>query len=159
MAVSSQAFESVVSNIGVATSPSSIAAESILGNVGVASVPSAGAFEAMVGQILDGGAAPMIFALVPSAARGGDGISVIGSGFGATQLERAGVVETFNGLTWEAMSVNSWARIPASADASTANRVIDPAGGVFDPEHEQIDVSVPSWAVPPSVQIRVRTTA
>lgn len=135
------------------------ASEYLFTNVGAALALSLAAAESITGEVLDGGAAPMIFAVVPAAARGGDGITVMGSGFGATQLERAGIVETFNGSSWESMPVNSWSRIAASADADTTDRVIDPAGGVFDPEHEQIEVSVPAWAAPPNLQIRVRTTA
>ena len=153
------AAEYLTANVGLEVALATVGTETVTANVGLQVGLTTEATESLTGELLDGGAAPVIYGLVPSAARGGDGISVIGSGFGATQLERAGVVETFNGLTWEGMSVNSWARIAPSADADTVDHAIDPASGVFDPEHEQIDVSVPAWATPPSLQIRVRTTA
>lgn len=132
--------------------------EYVLGNVGVDAPMSGSVPETIVGEVLTGGAPPLIFGLIPDASRSGEGCSIVGSGFGASQVERSGVAEAFDGVDWQPLAVNGWSRTNASADAETTDRVIDPTFADIDPEHEVIDVVVPAWAEPPTMQIRVRTT-
>lgn len=158
MAVSASGFEYIVANVGVAAPVSAYVPESILGNVGVELTEKSDVPEYVIGNVDTSVPTPLIFGLTPSAARSGDGVTVIGSGFGATAGELAGVIEVDHDGAWEALSVVTWTRHSATADAGTVDREISIAG-VVDPQHEEVLVTIPVWATPPGLDLRVRTNA
>jgi hypothetical protein len=102
---------------------------------------------------------PMIWFLLPSYGREGDGIAIYGFGFGDLQSTYTGVVEVdWGGVTgWQSVPIVSWQTFPADAPAYTAARVIDEVAGIVDPQHTVIQILVPAGAIPPGYPVRVRT--
>jgi hypothetical protein len=95
--------------------------------------------------------------LRPTSGRALDAVEVVGFGFGDSAAMYTGTVEALQSGVWVTVSVVSWARLAATGNAYTGARQITPE--VIDPEHEVITITVPSWALPPDVQLRVRTNA
>lgn len=102
---------------------------------------------------------PVIWFLLPSFGREGDGIAIFGFGFGDLQSTYDGVVEVdWGGVTgWQSVPIVTWQTFPADASAYTADRVIDEIAGIVDPQHTVIQILVPSGAIPPGYPVRVRT--
>lgn len=153
------ATEHVFLNAGVFLSADQSATEHAYMNVGVFLLPTWTATEHVYKNVDTTTPSPYIYALRPTAGRVGDGVTLLGAGFGSSQAEYSGVVEGYNDASdeWTTLPVVSWVRVAASVDAATADRKIEPYTPDVDPEHDEIQVTVPSWAVPPAVPIRVRT--
>lgn len=102
---------------------------------------------------------PVIWFLLPSFGREGDGIAIYGFGFGDLQSTYTGVVEVdWGGVTgWQSVPIVSWQTFPADAPAYTAARIIDEVAGIVDPQHTVIQILVPTGAIPPGYPVRVRT--
>jgi len=103
--------------------------------------------------------APIIWFLRPAYGREGDGIDIVGFGFGDLQTTFDGVVEIdWGGSTgWQPVPVVSWQTFFPTADAYTGDREIDQVLGVLDPQHTVIQITVPTGAIPPGYPVRVRT--
>lgn len=102
---------------------------------------------------------PVIWFLKPASGRAGDGFQIFGFGVGDLQATYAGEIQLdYGGSTgWVTVPVVSWQTFPASPDAYTEDRVLDPALGIVDPQHSVIEVVVPDNALPPGYPVRVRT--
>lgn len=102
---------------------------------------------------------PVIWFLLPSYGREGDGIAIYGFGFGDLQSTFSGVVEINWGgvIGWQSVPIVSWQTFPADAPAYTSDRVIDEIAGIVDPQHTVIQIVVPTGAIPPGYPVRVRT--
>lgn len=85
---------------------------------------------------------PHIWFLRPTAGREGDGFSIYGHGFGATNA-------TYNGHAWlNTIQLNetAWQQIAAGTNAYNSLRNIDAVVGEPTMEHGRIDVTVPPGA-------------
>lgn len=102
---------------------------------------------------------PHIWWLYPAGGREGDGIKIVGYGFGHTQVEYDGVVEIDWGgtLGWQPIAHVSWQTIVAGSDAYTEDRRISEFLNLSDPEHQIVEIIVPPDAIPPGYPIRIRT--
>jgi len=102
---------------------------------------------------------PVIWFLMPSFGREGDGISIFGFGFGDLQSTYSGVVEVNWGgvIGWQSVPIVDWQTFPADPPAYTGARQIDEVLGVVDPQHTVIQIVVPAGALPPGYPVRVRT--
>ncbi len=132
------------------------AGESICENAGLPAPPRPAAEYFHYGDANTATPTPQVWFLQPDSARPLDAVNVIGHGFGAAQGTYSGVVQGYDGSTWQNLAVLSWnGAVAATADALTSNREI--IASDIDPEHGVIGVTVPSWAVPPNLQVRVQT--
>lgn len=168
----------ITMNIGVEHTPSESWAEYAYENVGIEHTPgdywAAYAYENVGAEVLivdnvpqyvyegDVNTAtpnPVIWFLLPSFGREGDGIAIYGFGFGDLQSTYSGVVEVdWGGVTgWQSVPIVSWQTFPADPPAYTADRVIDEVAGIVDPQHTVIQILVPVGAIPPGYPVRVRT--
>jgi hypothetical protein len=103
---------------------------------------------------------PHIWFVLPSHGRPGDGITIYGSGMGSVQATYNGSVEMLFGVSsWTAQGVTGWRLPAAGAHAYDSQRTIDPNAGVINVEHNELDIVIPSNAVPPGHQVRFRTDA
>lgn len=109
---------------------------------------------------------PHIWFVRPSSGREGDGFSIFGHGFGQTNAQYDGHAYLGAQSDWDGsepidaafqLGESFWGRIAASPNAYTSARTIDPITGTPDPEHERIDVTVPTGAE--SASVRVQTDA
>lgn len=128
-------------------------------NVGV---PAAGARSWAVYAMqntTEGTPNPRIWFIRPAYGRSGDGIEIVGWGFGDLQSTFSGVVEMDYGgeVGWVPVTVASWQTFPADPPAYTDDRVLDEQTSIIDPMHTVIGFVVPADAVPPGYPIRVRT--
>lgn len=102
---------------------------------------------------------PHIWFVFPTSGRGGDGIGIYGHGFGALQATYSGVIQVDLGDgTWITATVTNWQLVAASAHAYDALRTMDPSIPLCDPEHNLIEIVIPSTAVPPIMLVRGVTT-
>ena len=168
----------VTMNIGVEHTPEDTWAEYAYENVGVENTPSQSwaqyAYENVgvevtvvdnvpqyvyEGDVNTATPNPVIWFLLPSYGREGDGIAIYGFGFGDLQSTYSGVVEVdWGGVTgWQSVPVVSWQTFPADAPAYTGAREIDEVAGIVDPQHTVIQILVPAGAIPPGYPVRVRT--
>lgn len=168
----------VTMNIGVEHTPSQIWAQYAYENIGILWTPSqswaqyayenVGAEITVVdnvpqyvyeGNVNTATPNPVIWFLLPSFGREGDGISIFGFGFGDLQSTYSGVVEVdWGGVTgWQSVPIVDWQTFPADAPAYTGARVIDEVAGIVDPQHTVIQILVPTGAIPPGYPVRVRT--
>jgi hypothetical protein len=103
---------------------------------------------------------PHIWFVTPGHGRPGDGVTVYGSGMGANQATYNGSVEMLFGVSsWTAQGVTGWRFPAAGTHAYDSQRTIDPNAGVINVEHNELDIVIPSNAVPPGHQVRFRTDA
>lgn len=165
-------------NVGVQHTPSQSWAEYAYENIGVEHTPSqswaAYAYEnvgVMVtsvdhvpqyvyeGDVNTATPDPVIWFLLPSYGRGGDGVAIYGFGFGDLQSTYGGVVEINWGppLGWQSVPIVSWQTFPPTGDAYSGDRYIDEMIGGMDPQHTVIEIVVPPGAIPPGYPVRVRT--
>lgn len=102
---------------------------------------------------------PRIWFLRPAAARSGDGVEIVGWGFGDLQTTFNGVVEMDWGgeIGWQPVLITSWQTFPADPPAYTGDRELDEQTGKIDPMHTVIQFTVPSGSIPPGYPVRVRT--
>lgn len=101
---------------------------------------------------------PHLWFLRPPSGREGDGVEVVGWGFGDTAAQYAAGVEIeLEPGVWTAMDTVTFQTFPATADGYTANRVLNQATGEIDPQHTIIAVVIPPGAEPPGYPVRVRT--
>ncbi len=98
---------------------------------------------------------PKIWAIFPGAGRVGDGVTIWGIGFGATQATWLGSIEMFIDGEWTAVSVTAWVLTPASAHAYDDERKIVPSTPHIDPEHNEVEIVIPGLAIPPGHGVRV----
>ena len=168
----------ITMNIGVEHTPEDVLPHHVYENVGVLHTPSqswaAYSYENVgveitvvdnvpqyvyEGDVNTATPNPVIWFLLPSYGREGDGISIYGFGFGDLQSTYTGVVEVdWGGVTgWQSVPIVSWQTFPADAPAYTGSRVIDEVAGIVDPQHTVIQILVPTGAIPPGYPVRVRT--
>lgn len=136
------------------------AADYIFENVGPNFGLTPGAFDYIyLGDVSTNTPTPGIWFLDPDSGRAGDGIKIYGFGTGALQATYGGTVEAYfgAGVGWVSVPVLSWGIFPATANALTAARRIDPAAGVVDPQHSVIEIVVAPAALPPGYPLRIRT--
>jgi hypothetical protein len=101
---------------------------------------------------------PRIWGIFPTAGRSGDGFTIYGHGFGATAGTYSGIA-VMEMSPDQTLSVSSWTQVAAGADAYNGNRKLDLSQSpvVITMEHQKIDVTVPTGAVPPGYPVRVDT--
>ncbi|WP_353809066.1 hypothetical protein [Agromyces sp. SYSU T00194] len=100
---------------------------------------------------------PHIWFLRPTSGRSGDGIQIVGFGFGDLQTTYSGIVEYRPDLVWQALAVTSWQTFPPTANAYTDDRVLDAVLGIIDMQHTVIEFTVPATAESPGFPVRVIT--
>ena len=101
---------------------------------------------------------PHLWFLRPPSGREGDGVEVVGWGFGDTPEQySAGVEIELEPGVWTAMQTVTYQTFPATADGYNDNRVLNQATGEIDPQHTVIAVVVPPGTEPPGYPVRVRT--
>ena len=156
---SPDATEYVETNVGVLTHVDPDAVEYVFCNVGVLLHSSGDGVEYAYENVTTTTPTPAIWFLKPTSGRSGDGINVVGWGFGDLQTTYSGIVEVDfgDGLGWTAVPAVSWQTFPATADAYDDERELDPVFGEVDWQHTVIGILVPSGAVPPGYPVRVRT--
>lgn len=111
-----------------------------------------------LGDVNTGTPAPHIWFLRPTSGRAGDGIQIVGFGFGDLQ-------STFNGRVefqeddgeWVPLPINSWQTFPATPEAYGDDRELDQVLGVIDMQHTVISFTIPPGMVPPGHPLRVVT--
>lgn len=147
-------------NVGVEATPARSWPVYAYENVGVEQTPvdfvSQYVFE---GDVTTDTPTPVIWFLRPDYGREGDGIDIVGFGFGDLQSTYSGVVEIDWGgvIGWQSVPIVSWQTFPPTDDAYTGDREIDEILGTLDPQHTVIQITVPSGAIPPGYPVRVRT--
>lgn len=146
-------------NQGILDLPEPTAFAYVYGNAGLpATTSSAGIAYVYMGDVDDSTPTPHIWFLRPAAGRPGDGIRVIGFGFGDTPTQYNGVLEMLLNGEWVGVDVTAWQTYPASPDAYTDDRMIDVITGLtVDPQHTEIEFVIASYLIPPGVSVRVRT--
>ena len=102
---------------------------------------------------------PRIWFLMPGSGRAGDGIQIVGWGFGDLQSTYVGEVEVdYGGSTgWVSVPISSWQTFPADPPAYGPDRMLDPVTGQVDMQHTIITIVVPADAIPPGYPVRVKT--
>lgn len=159
-AVSPYAVQYNEENIGVILAPTRHAAQYNEENIGVAVARVAHALQYVEeGDVNTLTPTPAIWFLDPDFGRPGDGILIVGFGFGDTQAAFNGIVQLDYGPVtgWVAVSVTSWQTFPATANAYTAARLLDPSIPYVDMQHQSIGILIPFDALPPGYPVRVRT--
>lgn len=156
-------YEWVLSNVGVYL-PESLdhGYEWVLFNVGVEVTLDSRAYESvLLGDVSTNVPTPHIWFLRPTSGRAGDGLAIIGSGFGDTQVELTGSVEVSYdfGNNWTPVPVVTWQTFPADPNMYGPLRLIQEYPEVVDPQHQEIEVVVPSGATPPGMLVRIKTDA
>jgi hypothetical protein len=147
-------------NVGVEYTPSQVSPAYGYENVGVEVNPVDNVPQYVYeGDVNTATPNPVIWYLMPSFGREGDGVAIVGFGFGDLQTTYSGVVEVNwgGGIGWQTVPNTSWQTFPATGSAYTGSRVIDEVNGYVDPQHTVIEITVPSGAVPPGYPVRVRT--
>lgn len=145
-------------NIGIEEILDPDAVEYVLGNHGVEITRDPDAVEyGYVGDVNTDQPTPHIWFLRPTSGRSGDGIEVVGLGFGDLQSTYSGQLQRKPGTVWEALPVTDWQTYPPTADAYTEDRVLDPLLGVIDMQHTVIAFTVPAGSEPPGWLVRVVT--
>lgn len=102
---------------------------------------------------------PHIWFLRPNYGREGDGVSIVGFGFGDLVSTFSGVVEVdWGGVTgWQSVPVVSWQTFPPTVDAYGPDRTLNEFTNEIDMQHTTIEIVVPPGAIPPGYPVRVRT--
>lgn len=158
--VSDRGTDSILENVGAEKTYSSVGSDAILENVGIEQTVKGVATDFILeGDVDTSIPTPHIWELRPDSGREGDGFSIIGFGFGAAQGTYTGTIFWLDGITEVPLGVVSWTLVAPTSDAYTANRKIDVANDIVDPEHGQIDSIVLTGAIPPGYPIYVRTNA
>jgi hypothetical protein len=103
---------------------------------------------------------PHIWYVTPTHGRSGDGITIVGHGMGAAATTYNGAVDMlFGSNTWSAQNVTGWRFVAAGTHAYDDQRLIDTTLLHITVEHVELDITIPSNAVPPGHQLRFRTDA
>lgn len=128
-------------------------------NVGVVDDPASYWAASSTQNVTTDTPSPRIWFLRPAAARAGDGVEIVGWGFGDLQTTFSGVVEMDWGgeIGWQPVLITSWQTFPADPPAYTEDRELDESTGKIDPMHTVIQFTVPDGAIPPGYPVRVRT--
>lgn len=150
----------VYENVGIDDRVVLTGTDYVFGNVGVVIPSNPPASEYMYwGDVSSNTPVPHIWWLKPSSGRPGDGIQIVCFGAGDLQATFNGQVEIYMGATggWQSVSVNTWQVFPPTANAYTGLRTLDEAANVIDMQHQIIEITVPSGAVPPGYPLRIRT--
>lgn len=157
-AVSRDALEYTYQNLGVELPRWDNALEYTYQNVGVELPLNKDAVEYVYyGDVNADPPLPYLWTMVPSSGRANDGITLYGGGMGTAQGTYSGVVQMLLSGVWTNVSVVSWIRVAANANATTGARSIQPLLGIVDPEHNEVGIAIPSTAMPPGHQVRVQT--
>jgi hypothetical protein len=150
----------VLENVGAEKTNKDVGTDTILENVGIEQTVKGVATDYILeGDVDTNVPTPHIWELRPDSGRAGDGFAIIGFGFGATQGTYTGTIFWLDGVTEVPLGVVSWTIVAPTADAYTANRKIDVANDIVDPQHGHIDSIVLTGAIPPGYPIYVRTNA
>lgn len=119
-----------------------------------------GAFYSYEGDVNTATPTPHIWYVTPTHGRSGDGFTIVGHGMGANSGTYNGSVEMLFGTsTWTSMSVTGWRLVAGGTHALDSQRLIDTNLLNITVEHVELDVTIPSNAVPPGHQVRFRTNA
>lgn len=154
------AAEYVYENVGVMQTLDSSAPEYVYMSVGVQQTLDPDAVEYVyLGDVDANTPTPMIWFLMPPSGRAGDGIQIVGFGFGDLQSTYTGAVEVQYPLPigWVSVGIVSWQTFPADPNAYTELRMLDEVSGYIDMQHTIIEITVPGDAIPPGYPVRVRT--
>ena len=155
------AAHSVDENVGIEPLVIPAAVHSVDENVGVniTLVPDAVEYVAL-GDVDESQPQPHIWFLRPTSGRAGDGIEIVGGGFGDLQSTHSGAVEFKpdpESDQWAPVPVTSWQTFPPTEHAYTSDRVLDQETGRIDQQHTVIGMTIGSTMVPPGYPVRVRT--
>lgn len=152
------ATEYVNANVGFEVILDPDAAEYVNGNVGVEITLSPDAVEyGYLGDVNTDQPNPHVWFVRPTSGRAGDGVEVVGFGFGDLQSTWNGELQRKPGAAWEALPVTDWQTYPPTADAYTEDRVLDPLLGEIDMQHTRIAFTIPAGSEPPGWPVRVVT--
>jgi hypothetical protein len=103
---------------------------------------------------------PHIWFLRPTRGRAGDGVEVVGFGFGDLQSTYNGGLEyNVDGLgeEWDVLPVTGWQSFPPTPNAYEPERTLDAELGVIDMQHTVIEFTIPTAAEAPGHAVRVVT--
>lgn len=153
-------IEYVTANYGILTTLYAGVIEYVMENVGHEITTDFDAVEYVYeGDVSTNTPIPHIWFLLPGAGRPGDGVDIVGLGFGDLQTTYSGIVERYDDVTetWISVGAVAWQTFPPGANAYTALRHIDPTLGEIDMQHTVISIVVPMDAVEPGFPLRVRT--
>lgn len=100
---------------------------------------------------------PHIWFLRPTSGREGDGIQVVGFGFGDLQSTYGGALEYRPDGTWEVLPVTSWQTFPATPDAYGPDRELNEELGTIDMQHQIVEFTVPIGSESPGFPVRMKT--
>lgn len=152
--------DSIMENVGVEIVLYPGGIEYLLENVGVEIVLDSDGIEYVYeGDVSSNTPTPHIWWLIPSAGRAGDGISVVGFGFGDLASTYGGVVEIYLPDTtgWTVLGTVSWQTFGANAHGYDELRHISMVLNEIDMQHQIIQFLIPDGSIPPGYGIRVRT--
>lgn len=132
--------------------------EYVLGNVGVEITKRSEAVDyAFEGDVNTATPTPHIWFLRPTSGREGDGIQVVGFGFGDLQSTYGGALEYRPDGTWEVLPVTSWQTFPATPDAYGPDRELNEELGTIDMQHQVVEFTVPVGSESPGFPVRMKT--
>lgn len=136
------ALASIYENVGLSLSPTVSGSAEVYENVGLEVAASDDAFSYSYSFATSDVPTPHIWYLTPSSGRLGDAFTVVGMGFGSTEVEYLGSVL----LEQQYVPPIFWGTIAAGADAYDADRRIDPGTDTATTEHQRIQALIPETA-------------
>lgn len=152
--------EPVMINVGflLVSEPDATSVEPVMVNVGFLLASNPDAVDSAMLNVTSDPPMPRIWFLRPPSGREGDGVEVVGWGFGVLPEDYDAVVEIeLEPGVWTTMPIVTFQTFPPTPDAYTENRVLSSATGEVDWQHTRIAVVVPPGAEPPGYPVRVRT--
>lgn len=176
--INAAGYETVLNNVGVLLTQGKDDTDYVLNNVGVELIYYKGDADyilaivgvelnrshdgyeyVLVGDVDTSTPTPHIWGLIPTSGHPGDGFIIVGFGFGDLQSTYSGDVQVdiYDGAGWVALSIVDWQTFPADPDMYGPDREINLLFGVIDPQHQEVQVQVPTAALPPGLIVRVRT--
>lgn len=147
-------------NVGVETTPDPDAAGYVDLNTGVHQTQAGNTAQyGAYGDVDTSTPTPHIWFIRPPGGAVGDGVQIIGHGFGPDQAAYNGQLQHAGPTPedWVPTPVTNWTQAGAGPDAYGPGRVIDPVAGIAVTEHQRIDFTIPETALPPGRLLRVQT--
>ena len=145
-------------NVGVMVTLDADGVHYIDGNVGVEITRKGTGIEySYVGDVNTATPTPHIWFLRPTSGREGDGIQVVGFGFGDLQSTYDGLLQHRPDGAWENLPITDWQTYLPTEHAYTEDRELSIEYGHIDMQHQIIEFVVPVGAEPPGWPVRVIT--